>query len=41
MPAQVLVDKKGLARYAHYGHALSDIPPAEEMLALLDEINHA
>jgi peroxiredoxin Q/BCP len=39
MPAQVLVDKAGIARFAHYGHDMSDIPPNEEMLALADEIN--
>jgi peroxiredoxin Q/BCP len=39
MPAQVLVDKAGKARYVHYGHSMSDIPSNEELLALLDEIN--
>lgn len=39
MPAQVIVDKEGLARFAHYGHAMSDIPENAELLALLDEIN--
>ncbi len=39
MPAQVLVDKAGLARYVHYGHSMSDIPPNDEILALLDELN--
>ena len=39
MPAQVIVDKEGVARYAHYGHSMSDIPENEELLALLDEIN--
>ena len=41
MPAQVLVDKKGVARYVHYGHAMSDIPKNEEILALGDEVNGA
>ena len=39
MPAQVLVDKAGVARFVHYGHSMSDIPENEELLALLDEIN--
>jgi peroxiredoxin Q/BCP len=38
MPAQVIVDRQGIARYAHYGHAMSDIPSNDELLALLDEI---
>ncbi len=40
MPAQVLVDKNGVARYVHYGHSMSDIPENAEILgliALLDE----
>lgn len=40
MPAQVLIDKQGIARYVHYGHDMSDIPPNAELLALADEINH-
>jgi peroxiredoxin Q/BCP len=39
MPAQVIVDKNGLARFVHYGHAMSDIPANAELLDLLDEIN--
>ena len=39
MPAQVIVDKAGVARFVHYGHAMSDIPPNEEVLALLDQLN--
>mgnify|MGYP005844575963 CR=1 FL=1 len=38
MPAQVLVDKDGTARYVHYGHSMSDIPSNKELLALLDEL---
>ena len=30
MPAQVLVDKSGVARFVHYGHDMSDIPSNEE-----------
>jgi len=39
MPAQVLVDKTGQARYVHYGHSMSDIPSNDEILALLDGLN--
>jgi peroxiredoxin len=39
MPAQVLIDKAGVARFVHYGHSMSDIPSNEEILALGDEIN--
>ena len=39
MPAQVIVDRAGQARYVHYGHSMSDIPPNQELLALLDELN--
>ncbi len=39
MPAQVIVDKTGQARYVHYGHSMSDIPPNEELLTLLDGLN--
>jgi peroxiredoxin len=40
MPAQVLIDKSGTARFIHYGHSMSDIPKNEEILALIDEINN-
>jgi peroxiredoxin len=36
MPAQVLIDKNGLARFVHYGHSMADIPPNAEVLELLD-----
>jgi peroxiredoxin Q/BCP len=39
LPAQVLVDKAGRVRYAHYGRSMSDIPPNPELLALLDRLN--
>ena len=38
MPAQVLIDKEGIARFVHYGHSMSDIPSNQEILALVDEI---
>ncbi len=39
MPAQVFIDKAGIARFVHYGHSMSDIPENAEILALADEIN--
>ncbi len=38
MPAQVIIDRDGMVRWVHYGHAMSDIPSNEELLGLLDEI---
>jgi peroxiredoxin Q/BCP len=39
MPAQVIVDKDGIARFVHYGHTMADIPENAEILALLDQLN--
>ena len=39
MPAQVIVDKKGVACFVHYGDSMSDIPENGELLALLDALN--
>jgi peroxiredoxin len=39
MPAQVIVDKAGVARFVHYGHSMADIPENVEVLALLDQLN--
>ena len=39
MPAQVLVDKQGIARFVHYGHSMSDIPENKEILDLIDSVN--
>lgn len=39
MPAQVIVDKKSIARFVHYGHAMSDIPDNEEIISFLNQIN--
>jgi peroxiredoxin len=38
MPAQVLVDKKGIARFVHYGHSMSDIPDNASLFKLLDQL---
>ena len=39
MPAQVLMDKAGKARFVHYGHDMSDIPSNAEILELIDGLN--
>jgi peroxiredoxin Q/BCP len=39
MPAQVLIDKDGVARFVHYGHDMKDIPANKEILSLANEIN--
>jgi peroxiredoxin len=39
MPAQVVVDKQGFARFVHYGDSMSDIPDNQELLGLLAELN--
>jgi len=39
MPAQVIIDKAGVARFVHYGHSMSDIPENSEVLGLLDQLN--
>ena len=39
MPAQVLIDRAGVARFVHYGHSMSDIPSNQEILELADLLN--
>ena len=39
MPAQFIVDKNGMVRYAHFGKSMSDIPDNRELLDLLDQLN--
>ena len=39
-PAQMIIDKKGIIRYVHYGHSMKDIPPNEDMIRLINEINN-
>jgi peroxiredoxin len=41
MPAQVLIDRAGVARYVHYGHSMSDIPENSEILALVEGLDKA
>jgi peroxiredoxin Q/BCP len=38
MPAQIVVDKAGVARFVHYGHSMSDIPQNSEVLTLIDQL---
>jgi peroxiredoxin len=38
MPAQVIIDKEGMARFVHYGHSMSDIPENSEIFELLDQL---
>jgi peroxiredoxin len=39
MPAQVVVDRLGIARYIHYGHSMEDIPANAEILEILDSLD--
>jgi len=39
IPAQVLIDEAGVARFVHYGNSMSDIPANEEILSLADQLN--
>lgn len=38
MPAQMIIDKKGMLRFVHYGHSMQDIPENTELFGLLDEL---
>jgi len=38
MPAQMIIDKKGILRYVHYGNSMKDIPSNEEVIRLIEEI---
>jgi peroxiredoxin len=39
MPAQLIIDKKGMIRYKHYGSSMSDIAENSEILSKLDQLN--
>ncbi|HLF26801.1 MAG TPA: redoxin domain-containing protein [Anaerolineae bacterium] len=39
MPAQIMIDKAGRVRYAHYSRSMRDIPANAELLQLLDRLN--
>ena len=38
MPAQVLIDKAGIARFVYYGHSMLDIPENKDVLKIIDEL---
>ncbi len=39
MPALIVIDRQGKIRYQHYGNSMSDIPPNEEILSLIEDLN--
>ena len=39
MPALMVIDKQGVARYVHYGNSMQDIPSNSEVLVVLDQLN--
>ena len=39
MPAQLIIDKKGMIRYKHYGGSMADIAENSDLLSKLDELN--
>lgn len=38
MPAQVVIDQQGTARFIHYGHSMEDIPSNAELFEVLDSL---
>ena len=38
MPAQVIIDKHGQVRFAHYSNGMQDIPDNDEILELLEQL---
>ena len=39
MPAMLIIDKKGIIKYAHYGNSMSDIPRNTEILEIIEKLN--
>ena len=39
LPAQMIIDKKGVLRFVHYGHNMEDIPENEELLLLIEKMS--
>jgi len=39
MPAMVIIDKQGIARFVHYGQSMSDIPENKDVLNALRQLN--
>ena len=38
MPAQMIIDKQGMIRFAHYGNGMQDIPSNNELLHILEQL---
>jgi peroxiredoxin len=38
MPAQFLIDKEGIVRYAHFANSMKDIPDNKEILKIIDQL---
>lgn len=38
MPAQMIIDKKGILRYVNYGNSMDDIPKNSEILNVIDKL---
>jgi peroxiredoxin len=38
MPAQAIIDKKGIVRFIHYGKSMSDIPKNKELLRIIQDL---
>ena len=39
VPAQIIIDKQGIVRYAHYASSMADIPENDEIFKKLDHVN--
>lgn len=39
VPTQILMDKRGFVRYAHFGHETADLPSNTEILILIKDLN--
>jgi len=39
MPAMIIIDKRGMARFVHYGHSMSDIPSNADVIKTLQNLN--
>lgn len=39
MPAMLIIDKRGIIRYAYYSDSMDDIPKNEEILEFIEIIN--
>jgi len=38
IPAEVIVDRQGIVRFAHYAHSMADIPENQDILKELDQL---